>query len=144
MPALTKSYETFERPGIVVSYRVSNVKIYKGSMVGVNSTGWLVPMSHATASLKFVGVANETVDNSTGTAGAKSATVTKSGSFCYPLATGAIVQADIGKEVFMTTDWEIQLVTTGLTTQYKGGTVVSIEQTNGLTGARIRIDNYSL
>ena len=144
MPALNKSYETFERPGIVVSYRVSNVRIFKGSMVAVNSAGWLVPMTHATASLKYVGVANDTIDNSTGTAGGKSVSVTKSGSFCYPLATGTITQVDLGKEVFVTSDWEIQIVTTGLTNQYKVGTIVAIEQTSGLTGARIRIDNYSL
>lgn len=144
MPALIKSYETFERPGIVVSYRMSNVRVFKGSLVGVNATGWLVPMNHATAGLRFVGVANETLDNLSGPIGSKSVSITKSGSFCYPLATGAITQADIGREVFMNTDWEIQLVTTGLTNQYRVGTVVSIEQTSGLTGARVRIDNYSL
>ncbi|MBS1721790.1 MAG: hypothetical protein JSS66_02155 [Armatimonadetes bacterium] len=144
--ALSKAFETYERPGLVVSYKVSNVKIYKGANVGVNSSGYLVPMSHATASLKYVGVANEAVDNSAGAAGDKSINVTKSGSFVFKAAasyTPAIT--DLGKEVYANTDWEVQTSTVGLTNQYKLGTIVNVETTStGVSGVRIRIDNYSV
>lgn len=146
MAALTQAYETFERPGLVVAYKVSNVKIYKGAMVGLNASGHLVSMAHGSASLKWVGVANETIDNSTGTAGAVQLTVTKTGSFTYkPFSGFSPVQADIGKEVYATTDNEVQISTSGLTNQYKVGTIVAIETTStGATGVRVRIDNYTV
>ena len=123
MPALTKNYECFERPGLVVSYRVSNVKIFKGSLVGLNASGHLVPMLHTTAGLRFVGIANELCDNTGGTAGQKFVNVTKSGSFVYT----------------------VQVATAGLTTQYKVGTIVALEQSStGVSGLRIRIDNYTV
>ena len=144
--ALSKTFETFERPGLVVSYKVSNTKIYKGANVGVNSSGFLVPMSHATASLKYVGVASDTVDNSAGAAGDKSMNVTKTGSFVFKAASGFTpAQADIGKEVYGLTDWEVQISTVGLTTQYKVGTIVMVESTStGVAGVRVRVDNYSV
>ena len=145
MPALTQAYEAFERPGLVVAYKLSNVKIFKGALVGVNAAGFAVPMSHATANLKFIGVANETVDNSAGAAGDKQITVTKTGSFVVKPTGFTAAQADIGKEAYANTDWEIQIATAGLTNQYKVGTIVSLETTStGAAGVRIRVDNYTL
>jgi hypothetical protein len=144
--SLTKPFETYEKPGLVVSYRLSNVKIYKGALVGVNSSGYLVPMAHGTANLKFVGVANETVDNAAGSAGDRSLNVTKCGSFVMKAVGGFTpAVADLGKEVYANNDWEVQIATGGLTNQYKVGTIVHIETTStGVAGVRVRIDNYSL
>ncbi|MBL8039999.1 MAG: hypothetical protein JNM04_01505 [Chthonomonas sp.] len=146
MAALTQAYEAFERPGLVVAYKVSNLKIFKGAMVGLNASGHLVAMSHGTANLKWMGVANETIDNSAGAAGAMQLSITKSGSFVYKAASGfSPVQADIGKEVYANTDNEVQIATAGLTNQYKVGTIVAIETTSaGSTGVRVRIDNYTV
>jgi len=145
MPSLTQAYEAFERPGLVVAYKLSNVKIYKGALVGVNAAGFAVPMAHATASLKFIGIANETVDNSAGAAGDKQITVTKTGSFVVKPTGFTAAQADIGKEAYANTDWEIQIATAGLTNSYKVGTIVSLETTStGAAGVRIRVDNYTL
>jgi hypothetical protein len=143
---LTTPFETFERPGLVVSYKLSNVQIYKGALVGVNASGYLIPMSHTTASLKFVGVANETVDNSAGSAGDKSMNVTKCGSFVLTAAASYTpVVADIGKELYANSDFEVQISTSGLTNSYKIGTIVTLESTStGVAGVRARIDNYSV
>ncbi|HRJ26615.1 MAG TPA: hypothetical protein PLO61_03775 [Fimbriimonadaceae bacterium] len=144
MPALTQAYETFERPGLVVAYRMSNIRIFKGALVGLNASGHLVPMAHGTANLRFVGVANETVDNSTGAAGGRTLSVSKSGSFVYrPLA--AMTVANLGQEVFANTDNEVQTATAGLTNQYKVGTIVALESTSsGGSGVRVRVDNYTV
>ena len=144
--ALSKPFETYERPGLVVAYKLNNVKVYKGALLGVNAAGMAVPMSHATAGLKLVGVTNETVDNSAGAAGAKSANATKAGAFVFKAASGFNpVQADIGKEVYCTTDWEVQTSTVGLTNQYKVGTIVAVEAAStGQAGVRVRIDNYNV
>ncbi|MBX3110546.1 MAG: hypothetical protein KF857_00940 [Fimbriimonadaceae bacterium] len=146
MAALTKPFESYERPGLVVSYKTSNVKIYKGALVGVNASGYVVPMAHATANLKFVGVANDTVDNSAGAAGDKSLNVTKSGSFVLKAASGFTPGVtNLGAEVYANTDWEVQVSTVGLTNSYKAGTIVALETTStGETGVRVRVDNHTV
>lgn len=146
MPALTQAYENFEKPGLVVSYKITNAKIFKGALVGVNANGHLCAMSHAAAGLKFVGVANETVDNSAGAAGEKSLNVTKCGSFVFKAASGYTpAQADLGKEVYANTDWEVQVAATGLTNLYKVGTIVGVETTaTGAPGVRVRVDNHTV
>jgi len=145
MAALTTAYETFEKPGLVISYKISAVKMYKGALLGVNASGFAVPMDHATANLKFTGVANETIDNSAGNAGDKSVNVTKSGTFVFKAASGFTpAQADVGKEVYANTDWEVQISTGGLTNSVKVGRIVSLETTStGATGVRVRIDDYT-
>ncbi|HRF61138.1 MAG TPA: hypothetical protein PLH94_14640 [Fimbriimonadaceae bacterium] len=146
MPALSQAYESFEKPGLVVSYKASAAKLYKGSLIGVNAGGFAARMDHAVANLKFVGVANETVDNASGAAGDKVLNMTKSGSFVMKAASGFTpAQADIGKEVYANTDWEVQVSTSGLTNQYKVGTIVGLETTStGATGVRVRIDNHTV
>ncbi len=130
----------------MVHYKISNVKVLKGALVGVNASGYLVPMAHGTANLKFVGVASETVDNSTGSAGDKGMLVSKSGSFVFKAASGFTpVIADLGKEVYANTDWETQISAGGLTNAYKVGTITGLETTStGVAGIRVRIDNYTL
>jgi hypothetical protein len=144
MPTLNKPYENFEKPGLVVSYKLADVKVYKGALLGLNASGFAVPMDHGTASLKFIGVANETVDNSVGSAGDKSVNVTKSGSFVYLPNSFTAVQADLGKEVYSLNDNELRLSTSGLTNLYKVGRITSLETaSNGASGVRIRIDGYT-
>lgn len=146
MAALTQPYETFERPGIVVAYKMAAAKIFKGGLVAVNASGFALPAAHGTANLKFVGVANETTDDAAGAAGDKTMPVTKSGCFVFRAASGyAPAAADIGKEVYANTDWEVQIATAGLTNQYKVGTIVGVETTStGVAGVRVRIDNYTV
>lgn len=146
MAALTQPYETFERPGIVVAYKMAAAKIFKGGLVAVNASGFTLPVAHGTANLKFVGVANETTDNAAGAAGDKTMPVTKSGCFVFRAASGfAPAAGDIGKEVYANTDWEVQIATAGLTNQYKVGTIVGVETTStGVAGVRVRIDNYTV
>lgn len=144
MPALTSTYETFEKPGLVAQYKLTNAKLFKGALVGALTTGYAGSMNYATAGLKFLGVTVETVDNAAGAAGDRSILIAKAGSFVFKCAAGFTpVIADIGKEVYANTDGEIQISTVGLTNQYKVGTITAIETTsNGQTGVRIRIDNY--
>ena len=146
MAQLTMGYETYERPGLVVAYRVAAVKVWKGALVGIDATGYLRPMNPATANLRFVGVANETVDNAAGAPGDRTLNVTKTGAFVLKAATGyAPSVADMSKEVYAASDWEGQIATTGLTNQYKVGTIAAVESTaTGANGVRVRIDNYSV
>ncbi len=145
MAALSTPFETYEKPGLVINYKIAAVKVYKGALVGVNTSGYLVPMSHETASLKFVGVANETVDNSAGNAGDKNVNVTKSGSFVFKAAASfSPVQGDVGKELYANSDWEVQISTSGLDNSFKVGRISALETTStGASGVRLRIDDYT-
>lgn len=129
-----------------MSYKMAATKIYKGALVGVNSSGYATPMTHSTANLKLVGVANETVDNSAGAAGAKSINVVKLGSFVYKAASGFTpAQSDIGVEVNVSTDFEVKKGTSGLSNTYPVGTIMGIEATStSELGVRIRIDAYTV
>lgn len=144
MPTLTVPYESFEKPGLVINYKLTNAKVFKGGLIALLNTGYAAAISPATASLKFIGVANETIDNSTGSAGDRAVNVTKCGSFVFKAASGYTPTiADIGKEVYAASDWEVQVLSSGLTNAYKVGTIVGIENTStGATGVRVRIDNY--
>ena len=146
MAQLTMGYETYERPGLVVAYRVATVKIWKGALVGIDATGYLRPLNPAAVNLRFVGVANETVDNAAGASGERTLNVTKTGAFVLKAATGyAPGLADLGKEVYAASDWEGQVATTGLTNQYRVGTIVAVESTaTDASGVRVRIDNHSV
>ena len=146
MGQLTMGYETYERPGLVVSYKLAAVKVWKGGMVGVDATGYLRPMNPATASLRFMGIANETVDNAAGNPGDRSVNVTKTGSFVMKAAAGYVPAiTEMGKEAYAASDWEANSSSTGLTNAYKVGTVVAVETTaTGANGVRVRIDNYSV
>ncbi len=146
MAQLMASYETYERPGLVVTYKMAAIKVWKGGMVGVDATGYLRPMNPATASMKFMGIANETVDNSLGNAGDRTVNVTKTGSFVMKAASGYVPTiAEIGKEAYAASDWEANSSPTGLTNPYKVGTIVAVENTaTAGSGVRVRIDNYSV
>ncbi len=144
MAALTSAYEALQKPTIIVSYKVAAATtIYKGGLVAVNASGFLVPMNHSVASLKFVGIAEDTVANS-GADGDLSCRVSKAGSGVF-FNTNSATQADLGKEVYGKSDNEVNTSTVGLVNQYKVGTIVAVENTSlGQAGLRIKIDNYTV
>jgi len=144
MPALTQPFEAYEKPGLVVSYPLAAVKVFKGALIGVNAAGFASAMAHGTADLKFIGVATETVDNAAGAAGDKRVNVAKAGSFVLKAASGFTpAQSNVGSEVHANTDWEVQVSASGLTNAYKVGRITGLETTStGNVGVRVRIDNH--
>ncbi len=143
MAALTRATEVFTRPTIIATYKVAgSTTIYKGALVGTNANGYAVPMDHAVANLTFIGVAEETMQN-TGADGDKFVRICKSGSGIFA-DVGSATQASIGKEVYAKNDNEVQTGTGGLTNQYKVGTIVALESTAMATaGVRVRFDRYT-
>jgi hypothetical protein len=137
MPALSQPYETHEREGLIVAYPVkANTRIWKGALVCVDNTGYLVPASD-TANLRFVGVAFESVDNTGGASGAKRCRVVKRGTFIYNRI-GSFTQADIGTTARAVTDNEVAKTSTN---NIVVGTVVELLDGNRV---RIRIDNHTV
>lgn len=137
MPALSQPYETHEREGLIVAYPVkANTRVWKGALVCVDNTGYLVPASD-TANLRFVGVAFESVDNTGGANGAKRCRVVKRGTFIYNRI-GSFAQADIGATARAVTDNEVAKTSTN---NIVVGTVVELLDGNRV---RIRIDNHTV
>jgi hypothetical protein len=137
MPALQQPYEAHEREGLIVAYPVkANARIWKGALVCVDNTGYLVPASD-TANLRFVGVAFESVDNTGGASGAKRCRVVKRGTFVYNRI-GSFTQADIGTTARAITDNEVAKTSTN---NIVVGTVVELLDGNRV---RIRIDNHTV
>jgi hypothetical protein len=137
MPALQQPYEAHAREGLIVAYPVkANARIWKGALVCVDNTGYLVPASD-TANLRFVGVAFESVDNTGGASGAKRCRVVKRGTFVYNRI-GSFTQADIGTTARAITDNEVAKTSTN---NIVVGTVVELLDGNRV---RIRIDNHTV
>lgn len=82
----------------------ASTHIYQGSLVALNQAGNLVPAS-ADASLHVVGVSEDDVDNSSGSAGALTC-VPRKGTFYLTnsATTDAITDADIGRWCFVVDD----------------------------------------
>jgi hypothetical protein len=105
MAALTKDRATPYRDGIEIEFPVAaNTKIYAGSMVCANASGYAVPAAD-TAGLRFLGVALEQVDNTGGANGAKKVRLRRSGAFEFDAA--SISQAMVGTSMYVMDDHTI-------------------------------------
>jgi hypothetical protein len=105
MAALTKDRATPYRDGIEIEFPVAgNTKIYAGSLVCANTSGYAVPAAD-TAGLRFLGVALEQADNTGGANGAKSVRLRRSGAFEFDAA--SITQAMVGTAMYVVDDHTI-------------------------------------
>lgn len=79
--------------------------IYKGGLVKINAAGFAAPCA-AEAGAKFIGVANETVDNSGGSAGDESVEISKE---MDVILTGqaTLAQTDVGQPFYASTDQDV-------------------------------------
>lgn len=101
MAALTTDRETQQKEAGVKSFPVAAVKIFKGSLVGINASGFAAPAAD-TANFRVVGVAREFVDNTGGAAGDLSIRVV-SGRY-YRFAASSITQAMVGQTMYVVDD----------------------------------------
>lgn len=119
--ALTNDVQYVERKGDRLEFGVlANVKIYGGAGVAITSAKAAVPMGHVSAA-KFVGFAEERVDNTGGATGARTVRVKKE---IIKIPLTATV-ANIGAAVYMTADDTFTLDNTGSPLQC--GTVWTVD-----------------
>ena len=103
--ALTKDRNTSRRDGVQYNDPLAaNAKIYAGSIVCLDASGNAVPGSTATT-LKVRGLAQEQVDNTGGTAGAKRIE-SRRGVFqlANSASTDLITRAEIGSQCYIVDD----------------------------------------
>jgi hypothetical protein len=102
MSALTRDRATPYREGIEVEYPVAaNTKIFAGSLVCVNSSGYAVPAAD-TSGYRFAGVAMEQVDNSDGSDAGKVVRLRRTGVFEFDA--GSITQDMVGADMYAADD----------------------------------------
>ena len=92
--------------GVTMRYAVAVDIIYKGALVSVNAAGFLVAASD-TAGEQCVGVADENVDNSGGSAGDLWCRVVSGRAF--RVAATSILQTDVGTMAYVVDDQTIEV-----------------------------------
>jgi len=106
MSALTADRDTQRRDGEQRIIPVaSGVKIFAGSMVCYNATGYAAPAAD-TANFKFAGFAEEYVDNSGGSDGDVNVRVRRG---VFEVVTSGAAITDIGKPVFASDDQTVAM-----------------------------------
>lgn len=127
MTALTKDRDTREKGKTIYSLPVAaGAKIFAGALVALNATGYAVPGSTATT-LKGFGRAEETVDNTGGSAGAVSVNV-KKGVFHFTNSTSTdeITIAETKTDCYIVDDQTVAK-THGTNTRSIAGKVDSVD-----------------
>ena len=121
MAALTKDRATPYRDGIEIEFPVAaNSKIYSGSLVCANTSGYAVPAAD-TAGFAFLGVALEQVDNTGGADGVKKVRLRRTGVFEFDAA--SITQDMVGDDMFAVDDHTMD-DTAGITNNIRVGMLV--------------------
>ena len=135
MSASTGPREARKKAGKLISYAMGAVQINKGTLVFVRQADGNVYPARATSTNTdlFVGVAFETVNNSTGTAGQATIKVEKEGDYVFAIA--AATNTNMSQPVYALDDQTLTL--TSGTTVVPVGYVVEIVDS---TDVRIRID----
>lgn len=125
MTALVRDRNTAMQLATVLSVALAaNAKVFAGGLTVVNASGWGAPGSTAT-NLTYVGRAEETVDNTGGSNGAKSVPVRRLQAFKWT-NDGSITQAHLMKTAYIVDDQTVA-ATDGTGTRSPAGRIVGIE-----------------
>jgi hypothetical protein len=132
MANLTAAREDQHADGILLAVPMSAVKLFKGSIVANNASGYAAKGAD-TASFTLAGIAYETIDNSAGSNGSQNIRVWRQGVFELNF-TATATQADVGKLVYMSDDNTVALAATttndvavGRIVQFVSATKVRVE-----------------
>lgn len=124
--ALTADRNTQMMDGELIAVPMAAVKVFAGSLVAANATGYATPGAVSTA-LTYLGRAEETVDNSAGSPGDKVVRVRRGKAFKFANSgADAVTQASMGKVCFIVDDQTVAL-TNGNGTRSPAGVVVGVE-----------------
>lgn len=116
MAAKTAAHDTIRKEGAYVAYpiKASAPKIWKGAPIFINSAGHAYANDGTTLTITngdmFVGVSDDTVDNSAGAAGDNYVRVWAEGIVAMPIAATA-AQTDVGQNVYVNNATDDALVT---------------------------------
>lgn len=126
MTALVADRNTQMKDGKLIAVPVATAKkIFAGSLVAANATGYATPGAVATT-LTYLGRAEETVDNP-GADGAKTVLVRRGEAFKFANhGADAVTQASLGKVCYIVDDQTVAL-TNGTGTRSAAGIVIGVD-----------------
>lgn len=99
--ALTAEREVIEKDGVVRTLPMAVDIIYRGALCTFNAAGYVAPAGLAVSEV-FAGIAEETVDNSAGSAGDKKVKLKTEGR--YLLTGSGFAQGDVNVTVYASAD----------------------------------------
>lgn len=138
--AWTTARDTKRSESDIVSLKISNVKIAKGTLVVADASAGYATHT-PTASRPFFGVAAETVDNSGGSAGDKRILVYTKGVFSFIAASAD--QTWVGKEVWLSSGTSGNNATVVASDPGVGPKVGRVVEVVSQTEVRVMIDGYA-
>jgi hypothetical protein len=115
----------------------TNVKIYAGGMLAVNSSGYAVEAANASG-YKVIGRADRTVDNTLGASGALNA-YGRSGSFYWDGDASSLTKAAIGQVAYVVDDHTVSLTNSG-----SYNTIAGIVKDYDSVKGQVCVDTYNL
>lgn len=120
--------------GIQFALKLSNEKVNEGSLVAVNGSGYAINAGDDSGAV-FAGVAQETVDNASGSAGDKEIVV-RSGGIVLLTAAFSAAQTNVGDEVCLSDNQSVDLAAT-TTNDVKCGRIVEV-----VSSSKVRVALY--
>lgn len=104
---LTADRNTQMKDGELIAVKMAVAKVFAGSLVAANASGYATPGAVA-ATLTYLGRAEETVDNSAGSAGDVTVLVRRNKAFKWGnYASDAVTQAEFGKLCYIYDDSQV-------------------------------------
>ena len=123
---------TDRQDGLVYPFKMGVESIFEGALVAINAAGFVVNAGDD-ANAVVVGVADESVDNSGGSAGDKTLQVRRSGVFTF-VAGWSAAQADVNTLVYAVDNQTVDLAAT-TTNDVLVGRIVEV-----LSSSKVRVD----
>lgn len=123
---------TDRQDGLVYPFKMGVEEIFEGALVAINAAGYAVNAGDD-ANAVVVGIADESVDNSGGSAGDKEIQVRRSGVFTF-VAGWSAAQADVNTLVYAVDNQTVDLAAT-TANDVLVGRVVEV-----LSSSKVRVD----
>lgn len=131
MTATAVDINIYNKEKLLRAYPVAaSTTIYQGSFVALNSSGYLVSATNSYAA-RFVGVASEGVDNSSGANAAKYCKVYTGNSNLFRVITSGATINDVGRPMYLTDNQTVQFASSnmfvGYCAEYVSATAVYVD-----------------
>jgi hypothetical protein len=139
MTATTADRDTSRSDGRLKAVKTAAVKIPKGVLVCINSSGYATNGADS-AGLVFAGVSYEQVDNSSGVAGDKEIRIEKTGEHTFFYGGGNASQSLVGRECYIVDNQTVDEDAMEVVHDIKCGVITEVLNVNQV---RVRIDNYA-
>lgn len=139
MTATTTDRDTRRSDGKLKAMKMASVKIPKGVLACINSSGYVTNGADSSG-LLFAGVSYEQVDNLGGTAGDKLIRIEKTGEHTFDYNGGDASQAIIGRECYIVDNHTVDEDALQVINDIKCGVITEVLSADQV---RVRIDNYT-